>query len=82
MITVDALRQAARRVLAPGISREQAIVIAWSELAGDPLSPWLLDDAAIILRAERLLIEGIKVDAAVATARAELIAWVEPEEAA
>ena len=47
-----------------------------------PSSPWLLNDAAIILRAERLLIEGIKVDTAVATARAELIAWVEPEETA
>lgn len=75
MIDREALREAARRLMQPGITPEHAVVIAYSDLAGKPLDPWAFDDAAIILRAERLLIEGLLVADAVETARAEFVTW-------
>lgn len=74
-ITREALVAAARRVLRPGISEHQAVVIGYAELVGVPLDPFAFDDAAIILRAERLLIDGVVVPEAVATARREMATW-------
>lgn len=74
-ISKEALLAAAQRALGPGITREQAVIIGYAELSGEPLDPWLLDDAAVILRAERLLIEGLLAAEAIATARREHATW-------
>ena len=69
-ITRDELLAAARRHQRPGISSRQAFALAYAELVGSPLDPWSFDDAAVILRAESLMIEGLDVATAVETARA------------
>jgi hypothetical protein len=74
-ITRESLLAAAREELRPGLRPEQAIVIAYARLAGSPLDPFGFDDAAVILRAERLLLDGLGVTDAVATAREELVTW-------
>jgi hypothetical protein len=74
-ITRDTLLVAARKHLGPGMTRQQAVVVAYAELVGEALDPWAFDDAAIILRAEALLLEGLTVVDAVATAREELATW-------
>lgn len=74
-VTREALIEAARAELRPGLSRRQAIVIGFSALLGERLDPERFDDAALILRAERLLLEGLSVVDAVATARAEAVTW-------
>ena len=76
-IARDELVLAARRHRRPGISVRQAFVLAYAELTDAPLDPWSFDDAAVILRAETLLIEGLDVVTAVATARAEFATFAE-----
>ena len=61
--------------LRPGLSLEFAIVTAYAGLVGAPLDPFDFDDAAVILRAERLIAEGLDVSEALGTARAELATW-------
>lgn len=77
-MTRDALLDAARRYQHPGVSADQAIVLAFAELAGAPLDPWSLDDAAVVCRAETLILDGLGVADAVATAREELATWSQP----
>ena len=85
-ITSEALAAAARRARERaeadngGITLEQACVIGYSELIGGPLDPYVLDDAAIILRAERLILDGLLLDPALRTAREELatFSWSSP----
>jgi hypothetical protein len=71
VVTPESLLAAARRHLRPGISADQALVLAFAELTESPLDPWSFDDAAVLLRAERLLIEGVRVSDALDTARTE-----------
>jgi hypothetical protein len=75
VVTRKALLEAARSALGPGITASEAIIVGYSQLVGEPLDPFAFDDAAVIARAERLLAEGIGVEDAVATARAELATW-------
>ncbi len=74
-VTRHALLAAARRALRPGINDHQAVVIGYAELTGEPLDPWAFDDAAVVLRAERLLLDGLPVDEALRTAREEHATW-------
>lgn len=75
-ITREALLEAVKRAYEPpGITQLQALVLGYCEVTHQPLDPWLLDDAAIILRAETLLHEGLLVDEAVRTARHEHATW-------
>lgn len=77
-VSPDALLAAARQVLSShlsGISNEQAVVIGYSQLIRQPLDPELFDDSALILRAERLVLDGLNVAGAVATAREEFATW-------
>ena len=76
-VTVDALVAAANRALQPGIRREEAVVIGYAELVGEPLDPFDFDHAAIILRAARLCMDGLGVGEAVRTARHEQATWNE-----
>ena len=71
------VRARAAELVRPGINRRVALICAYAELAGDPLDPEVRDDAAVILRSERLLLDGLAVDAALAVARGEMIAWAE-----
>jgi hypothetical protein len=71
----ESLRATAHRHYRPGISAHQAIVLAYSELTGRPLAPDTFDDSAVLLRAERLLIDGLSVSEAIDTARAEFATW-------
>jgi hypothetical protein len=66
---------AARRAMRPGISAEQAVLIGYAEVAGEPIHPSAFDDAAVLLRAECLLDDGVRVEKALRTARAELVTW-------
>ena len=75
VVTREALLEAARSALRPGITPAAAIVIGYSQIIGQPLDPFEFDDAALILRAERLLAEGLGVSAAVQTAHAEKATW-------
>jgi hypothetical protein len=73
--TREAVVAAARRVLGPGISEYQALLIGYAEVTGEPLDPYSFDDAAILLRAERLLHEGFVVPDALRSAREECVTW-------
>ncbi len=74
----EALRLAAHRHYRKGISKHQAIVVAFSELVGAPLNPEAFADAAILLRAERLLLEDLGLSEALGTARREPVTWSVP----
>jgi len=65
------LANAARARIQAGISREQALILGYADLTSQPLDPWLPDEAAILLRAERLLIDGVHIADALDTARRE-----------
>lgn len=78
-LTREALLDAARQFEKPGITPDQAIVLAFAELAGTPLDPWNLDDAAVVCRAETLIHDGLGVRDAIATARKELATWNQPK---
>lgn len=71
----EELRVAARRHYRPGISPHQAILLGYAELIAAPLDPERFDDSAILLRAERLVLEDVPVGEALATARRELATW-------
>ncbi len=79
-VTSGALAEAARRILRPGITAHQAVILAYTELVGNPLDPWDFDDAAVLLRTERLFEDGLTVPEALAIARAELIRFSVPED--
>lgn len=77
-MTVDTLREVlaaeARRILGQldhRVTPEQAYLLAGAELEGAPLDPYDFDDAAVLLRAERLFLEGLTISEALRTARAE-----------
>jgi hypothetical protein len=70
-ISRDALTAAARGELRPGINPRIAVLIAYSGLAGNRLDPGTFDDAAILLRAETLLLEDLSIADALADALAE-----------
>ena len=74
----EALKAAAHRHYKPGISGRQAILLAFTELRGTPLDPDIFDDAAILARAERLLLEDLSLSEALGTARRELVTWSVP----
>lgn len=74
----EELRAAAHRHYQPGISKRQAIVLGYAELTGQPLDPFGFDDAAILLRAERLVLDGVGLGQALAVARAESVTWGVP----
>lgn len=74
-ITRERLLAAAREEIRPGLRPEQAIVVAYSKLADDPLDPFGFDAAAVILRAERLVLEGVGLADAVGTVRKERATW-------
>jgi len=78
--TVDreALRQAAHRHRRQGISNRQALILAYAELIGAALDPYAFDDAAILIRAERLLLEDLGLSEALNSARLELVTWGVP----
>jgi hypothetical protein len=78
--TRDEVRALARRhhdVLAQlgGISPEACVVLAVAELREEPLDVFAFDDAAIVLRAERLVLDGMSAGEALATARTEHTTW-------
>lgn len=77
-VTRTELVDAARRHLQPGISHEQALVLGYAELDGTPLDAWSFDGAAELLRAERLLQDGLTLPLALTTARAERIHFSVP----
>ena len=72
------VERAAHRYHGPGITWCQAIILGFAELTGEPLDPYAFDDAAILLRAERLFQEEVAVDEALRTAREELVTWSVP----
>ena len=74
-VTREALLVAAREALEPGLAPDLAVVVGYSRLIGEPLDPFRYDDAALVLRARRLLDEGLGVAEALRTARAELATW-------
>jgi hypothetical protein len=80
-ITSEALAAAAQRAREraqadhAGLTAEQACVIGYSELTGEPLNPYAFDDAAVILRAERLVLDGLLLEVALGTARRELVTF-------
>jgi hypothetical protein len=74
-VTRDELLEAARVALKPGVRPEEAVVLAYAKLVGEPLDPRGFDDAAILLRAVRLLDDEMSVAEAVATARREGATW-------
>jgi hypothetical protein len=74
----EALREATERWLArPGFRPEEAVVLGAADLLGDPLDPWSFDDAAIVLRAARLVDDGVHVVDAISTARNERATFAE-----
>ena len=78
LVDREELRAAAHRHYRPGISKRQAIVLGFAELTGQPLDPDAFDDSAILLRAERLLLDGVRIGEALAVARTELATWGVP----
>ena len=56
----------------PGISQSVALVIEHSKLDDASLDPHAFDDAAVIVRAETLVLEGVDVAEAIYSARVEL----------
>ena len=79
-ITTEMIVVVARRLLRPGLTKLQAVICAVAELDGRPLDPFAFDDAAILLRCERLTSEGVDVTEAIAAARRELTTWGIPQE--
>ena len=72
------LLEATERVLATypqGITPEQAVILACAELSSSPLDPFGFDDAAVLLRAELLVVEGLVASEALRTARREMATW-------
>lgn len=78
LVSREALRVAAHRHRRHGISSHMAIVLAFAELSGDPLDPWVFDDAALLLRAERLVLDDVPVSEALEVARMEFATWSVP----
>lgn len=78
-ITTEMIVVVARRLLRPGLSKLQAVICAVAELEGTPLDPEGFDDAAVILRCERLIREGVDAVESVAAARRELTTWGIPQ---
>ena len=74
-ITTEMIVLVARRMSRPGLSKLQAVICAVAELEGTPLDPMGFDDAAVILRCERLIREGVDVAEAIAAAGRELTTW-------
>ena len=74
-ITTEMIVVVARRLLQPGLSKLQCVICAVAELDGQPLNPAAFDDAAVILRCERLVGDGLDLGEALRTARAERITW-------
>ena len=74
-VTHEALLVAARAELRPGLTRMQAVIVGYSGLVGARLDPCGFDDSALILRAERLLEEGLSVVDAVEAATREGVTW-------
>jgi hypothetical protein len=74
-VTREALLAAARAELRPGLTRMQAVIVGYSGLIGARLDPSGFDDSAVILRAERLLEEGLSVVDAVEAASREGVTW-------
>lgn len=74
-MTRNELLEAARDALKPGVRPAEAVVLAYAKLVGEPLDPEGFDDAAVLLRAVRLLDDGMSVVEAVATARREGATW-------
>ena len=79
-ITSEMIVVAARRLSRPGLSKLQAVICAVAELHDTPLDPDGFDDAAVILRCERLVRDGVDVAEALAAARRELTTWGIPQE--
>ena len=79
-ITTEMIVGVARRLKQPGLTNLQCVICAVAELDGRPLDPFAFDDAAIILRCERLTSEGVDVTEAIAAARRELTTWGIPQE--
>ena len=79
-ITTEMIVVVARRLLQPGLSKLQCVICAVAELDGQPLDPEAFDDAAVILRCERLIREGIDVTEAIGAARRELTTWGIPQD--
>jgi hypothetical protein len=55
-----------------GVTGAVALVLACAERQGRPLDPRAFDDAAVLLRAEDLLEDGLAVEDALAQALGEL----------
>ena len=79
-ITTEQIVVVARRLQQPGLTKLQCVICAVAELDGQPLDPFAFDDAAILLRCELLISEGIDVTEAIAAARRELTTWGIPQE--
>ena len=78
-ISRDELTAAARGFVRPGISIPVAFVLGFADLSGQPLNPEAFDDAAVILRCERLVDDGIGLSEALRTAHAERVTWRLPK---
>ena len=76
-LTRLARRHYTRLATQGGITPEECVVLAAAELAGAPLDPFVFDDAALLHRAERLVIDGFAASDALTTARAEQASWAE-----
>ena len=74
-VTKAALRDAARKHLVPGINPRIATILAFAELKDEPLDAEAFDDAAIILLAERLVLEDVPIELALASARQERVTF-------
>ena len=81
-ITTEMIVVVARRLQQPGLTKLQCVICAVAELDGRPLDPFAFDDAALLLRCERLTSEGVDVTEAIAAARRELTTWGIPQERA
>jgi hypothetical protein len=79
-VTRDAIVAEARRLLdkwGGAVTADQAIILAATELTGDALDPFDFDDAAVLIRAERLFVDGLTISVALSTARRELVTFAE-----
>ena len=72
-VSREALLVAARRHQRPGISDRVALVLGYTDLVGYPLDPEAFDDAAVLLRAERLLMDDVPLREALRTACTECV---------
>ena len=75
LVTQEALLEAARRHRRPGITPHIARVLAYAELLGYPLDPQTFDHAAVVLRAERLLLDDVPLAEALRTACDEFVTF-------